>query len=324
MALPTGTYTSYSAIGVREDLIDVIYDISPTDTPFLSNAKRGTATQRYHEWQTDTLAAATSVGALEGDDATGNSAVPTVRWGNYCVIQTKVPVVSGSMRASDTAGRSDEFNYQVAKRSKELKRNMEKTLLGVQGATAGAIDGARMCAGVGRWIADGGNQIHLAPTATGWTTAAITSGYPNGDGVTSTTASALTEGMLKSAIALAWEDGGDPSLVLCTASTKQAISEFTGIATQYRDNPQTGPATIIGAADVYVSDFGTHYVVADRFMPANIVYCLDMDYWEVAYLRPFQSWDIAKTGDSTKKQILVEYTLAALNKDASSKIDGVT
>jgi hypothetical protein len=321
MSFPTGTFSTYSAIGVREDLTDVIYDISPTETPFMSNAKRGTCTQKLVEWQTDSLAAAASTGTLEGDEATGQSGVPTVRWGNYCVIQTKVPVVSGTLQVSNAAGRADEMSYQVAKRSKELKRNIEKTLLGTQGATAGAAADARMCAGVGRWVPDDMNLVKLAPT--GWTVSAFASGVPVGDAVTSSTVSALTEGMLKSAIALAWTDGGDPSLILCNASTKQVISGFTGIATQYRDNPQVGAAVIIGAADVYVSDFGTHYIVADRFMPTGMLYCLDMEYWEVAYLRPFQSWDLAKTGDTERKQILVEYTLKALNRDSGANICGV-
>jgi len=321
MAFPTGTFSTYSAVGVREDLADVIYDISPTETPFMSNAKRGSCDQKYVEWQTDSLAAATSAGALEGDEATGLSGVPTVRWANYCAIQTKVPVVSGTLKSSNTAGRADEMAYQVAKRSKELKRDIEKTLLGTQGAAVGNATTARMLGGVGRWVPDDGNLIKLAPT--GWTVSAFASGAPIGDAVTSTTVSAMVEATLKSAIALAWTDGGDASLILCNASTKQTITTFTGVATQYRDNPQAGPATIIGAADVYVSDFGTHYVVADRFMPTGMLYCLDMDYWEVAYLRPFQTWDLAKTGDTEKKQILVEYTLKALNRDSGANICGV-
>jgi hypothetical protein len=321
MAAPTGTFGTYSAIGVREDLADVIYDISPTETPFLSNAKRGSASQKYVEWQTDSLAAATSAGQIEGDEATGLSGDPTVRWANYCQIQFKVPVVSGTMRSSDTAGRADEMAYQIAKRSKELKRDMEFTLLSGNGAVAGAFGTARKLAGVGRWIMDGANTVHCA--SAGFSTTAVASGAPTNDVLVTTSVSAITEATMKSAIALAWADGGDPSLIMCNAANKQVISGFSGIATQYRDNPQAGPATIIGAADVYVSDFGTHYVVANRFMPSGSVYFLDMDYWEVAYLRPFQTWDLAKTGDTTKKQILVEYTLKALNKDASAKCDGV-
>src|SRR5512139_45944 len=321
MAFPTGTFSTYSAIGVREDLADVIYDISPTETPFMSNAKRGSASQKYVEWQTDSLAAATSVGQLEGDEATGQSGVPTVRWGNYCQIQFKVPVVSGTLQSSDTAGRANEMSYQVAKRSKELKRDMEYTLLSGNGANAGAAGTARMLAGVGRWIMDGANAVHCA--SGGFSTTSVASGVPTNDVLITTSVSAITEAKLKSAIALAWDDGGNASLILCNSANKQVISGFSGIATQYRDNPQTGPAVIIGAADVYVSDFGTHYVVANRFMPSGSVYFLDMDYWEVAYLRPFTSWDLAKTGDTEKKQILVEYTLKALNKDANAKCDGV-
>jgi hypothetical protein len=317
MAVPTGTFVSYSAVGVKEDLANIIYDISPTETPFLTNAKRGRTTQKYTEWQTDSLTAATNVPRIEGDDAVGMTASPTTRWANYCQIMWKVPVVAGTLDVSEKAGRGSELQYQILKRSRELKRDMEYTLLGNQGATAGAIDGARKLAGVGPWLF--GNNVAVV---TNYSTAPVTSGAPLVDVLTTTSVSALVSSRLNSAIAAAWEDGGDASLVLVNASLKQAISGFTGIATQYRDNPQVGPGVIIGSADTYVSDFGTHYIVADRFMPANNVYCLDMDYWEVAYLRPMQTVELAKTGDAEKRLVLTEFTLKALNPDASAKVSG--
>ena len=317
MAVPTGTFVTYSAVGVKEDLADIIYDISPTETPFLTNAKRGRTSQKYTEWQTDVLAAATNAPQVEGDEATGMTAAPTVRWANYTQILWKVPVVSGSLEVSDKAGRAGEMQYQVLKRSKELKRDMEFVLLGQQGATSGAIAGARKLAGTGVWLF--GNNVVVGSN---YTTSTFTSGVPTADVTTTTSVSALTTTTLNSAIAAAWEDGGDPSLILVNAALKQRISGFSGIATQYRDNPQIGPGVIIGAADTYVSDFGTHYVVADRFMPANNVYCLDMDYWEVAYLRPMQTVELAKTGDSEKRMVLTEFTLKALNPDSSAKVSG--
>jgi hypothetical protein len=319
MAVPTGTFVSYSAVGVKEDLADIIYDISPTETPFLTNAKRGKTTQKYTEWQTDSLTAATNVPRIEGDEATGMTASPSTRWGNYCQIIWKVPVVSGTLDVSEKAGRGSELQYQILKRSRELKRDMELTLLGQQGATAGAIGDARKLAGVGVWLWD--NNVVVGGN---YSTSTFTSGVPTADVLTTTSVSALTTTTLNSAIAATWDDGGDASLVLVNAALKQRISGFTGIATQYRDNPQVGPGVIIGAADTYVSDFGTHYIVADRYMPANNVYVLDMDYWEVAYLRPMQTAELAKTGDSEKRLVLTEFTLKALNPSASGKVSGVS
>ena len=102
MALPTNTYSSYDAKGNREDLEDIIYDISPTDTPFLSNAKKIKAKGVFHEWQTDVLDTAAANKQLEGDDATGNTLAATTRFGNYCQISRKVIV--GESSADNNAG----------------------------------------------------------------------------------------------------------------------------------------------------------------------------------------------------------------------------
>lgn len=323
MAVPAGTFQHYQAKGVREDLADIIYDISPMDTPFMSNVQRDSASQVLHEWQTDELAAATSGNAqVEGDDYTGDTATPSVRYGNYCRISAKVPRVSGTLRAEDTAGRRDELSYQIAKRGRELKRDIESSLLGLQAATAGVAASARVSAGVAVWLF--GNHVK-ASGPTGSTAATVASGVPGTDVNVGTSAarSAFVEADLKTAIQNCWTDGGDPSIVMTTAGNKVQASSFTGIATQYRDNPQMAPAAIIGAADVYVSDFGTHQIVANRFMPSGAAYVLDMEYWSVAYLRPIQQIELAKTGDSDRRLILGEYTLAALAPNSSAMIIGL-
>ena len=315
MALPTGTFTSHTAIGVREDLSDIIYDITPMDTPFMSNIARDSADQPLTEWQTDVLAAAVASNAqIEGDDANTSTAVPTLRFNNYCQIATKVPRVTGTLRTSDTAGRADEMSYQISKRGRELKRDIETTICGTQVATAGSAVSARACAGVAGWLYT--NTVALGTAAT---TVVLSGGHPS-TAPTASTAAAFTEAHLQSAIAQAWTQGGDPTLVLMDSANKRIASAFSGIATQYRDNPQVGPATLIGAADVYVSDFGTHNLVASRFMPTNDVYVLDLEYWSVAYLRPIQQQPLAKTGDSDRMLILTEFTLCAKSPDANAKI----
>jgi len=319
MAVPTGTYQRYAAVGLREDLEDIIYDISPMDTPFMSNVTRKKATSTFHEWQTDSLDSAVATNAqIEGDDANTNTATATSRFGNYTQIMTKVPRVSGTLRASDTAGRRDELSYQIAKRGRELKRDMEATFLGTQAATAGAAASARVMAGVAAWLFT--NQVKNGTAAT---TPTITSGAP-GTAPTTGTAATFSEVQLKSAIKQCWDNGGSPNIVFTGSFNKQIASAFAGIATQYRDNQQTGPATIIGSADIYVSDFGQHQIVADRFMASNQVYVLDMEYWSVAYLRPIQNVELAKTGDSDRSMILAECTLVADNPSASAKVYGVT
>lgn len=317
MAVPTNTFTGYAAVGEREDLADIIYDISPMDTPFMSNIARSTASAVEHEWQTDALEAATSGNAqVEGDDPDADAATATMRFKNYTQISWKVPRVTGTLRAVDTAGRKDEFSYQVAKRGKELKRDIEKTLLGLQAATAGAAASARVLAGVAAWLWDN-QEVTTGNTAA--TTETITSGAP-GTAPTAGTAAAMSEGNLKNAISACWDDGGDPGVVMLGSSNKKVASGFAGIATLYRDSQGVQPATIIGAADVYVSDFGQHQIVANRFTPAANVYVLDMEYWSVAYLRPIQRDELSKTGDSDRALILAEYTLCAKNPSSSAKI----
>ncbi len=314
MAAPTNTFKTFEQVGRKEDLADMIYDISPTDTPLLSNFKRGKATNTLHEWMTDELAAGTHNAAIEGDDTAATAASPTVRMGNYTQISKKVPQVSGTANESDTAGRASEMAYQVAKMGKELKRDIETTLGGMQGGAAGNATTARECASVVTFLDD--NAVGSI------TVAAHTSGVPTTD-VSAGAAAAFTEAQLKTALANAWNEGGDPNMVIVGSSNKQVASGFTGIATQYKDNKQS-PAAIIGAADVYVSDFGEVSIVADRFVTATNVLVLETDKFSVDYLRPMSQKPLAKTGDSEKRQILAEFTLRAENPKGSAVIGTTT
>ncbi len=319
MAIPSGTFSAHTAVGQREDLEDIIYDISPTDTPFISNADRESADAVTYEWQTDSLAAAASNAQVEGNDAVINTATPTTRMKNICQLSWKVPSVTGTVRAVSTAGRRDEYSYQMFKRSKELKRDIEKHALSEKGAATGATATAREACGVMPFLYDNQEATSTSFSSTSPAAFPITDDSPQN---TSASVSAITETRFKAVIKKCWDDGGDAALVLCDSTQKETLSGFTGIATQYKDNPQTGPATILGAADAYVSDFGTHYIVADRFMPGGTVYALDMEYWALGYLRPFQQTPLAKTGDSDKGMVLAEWTVVARNPKSSGKIVG--
>ena len=317
MAVPTGTYQTYTAIGLREDLSDVIFDITPTDTPLLSSASRNTASAVLHEWQTDSLSAAAVNSQIEGDDANTSTASPTSRLGNYTMISTKVPRVTGTLQSVNAAGRANSMSYELSKRGRELKRDMETALTAAQAGSAGGAGTARVLAGMGAWLST--NQVQQGSAAT---TPATSSGVP-GTAPTAGTAGTFTEANLKAVVKSCWDNGGDPTVIMCGSFNKQTASGFGGIGTQYRDAQPDGPlkpGSIVGSASVYISDFSEHQIVANRFQPAATVYALDMDYWCVSYLRPIQTEELAKTGDSQRSMLITEYTLESKNEAASGKI----
>lgn len=294
----------------------VIYDISPTETPFLSMAARGTAKQRKHEWQTDSLAAAASNVAAEGDDLSANTTVATTRVDNYCQILDKGVIVSGTQEAVDKAGRRSEMAYQIAKRGKELKRDLEFALTRATGSSAGASGTGALMAGVESWLAT--NRTTLAAT----TPAATTPGWSStfAGPTDASVAGTFTKAGLDAVIQACWTNGGNPRIIMTGPYNKTVLSGFTGIATLYKEVPKMQQGTIIGGADVYVSDFGEHTVVPNRFSRDQTVLVLDMEYFAVAYLRPFQQIPIARTGDAMKRLLLAECTLEVRNEAASGKV----
>jgi hypothetical protein len=316
MAVPSGTYQTYTAIGRREDLTDVIHDISPTDTVFMSNIGKGKAEQKNHEWQTDVLAAADGDNkVIEGDDVANDTAVPTVRLGNYTQLMDKVIGVASSNEVGAKAGRSSELSYQRTKRIKELKRDMEARLTGNYASAAGAAGTARECAGFEAWIQTNDSRgAGGANTAfTGGIQAAATDG----------TQRAFAEDQLKAVLALCAENGGDPSMVLMGAFNKQAASGFLGIAENRRETGEKR-AKIIGAADVYVSDFGEVSFVYSRFSRSRSALVVDPDMWKLCYYQPFKVEELAKTGHATRQLLSVEFTLEACNEKSSGVVADLT
>ena len=316
MALPGNTFTQYDAIGNREDLSNIIYDISPTETPFVSGIPRTSASAVTHEWQTDSLAAANTANAqLEGDDATGATLVATTRLNNVCQILQKTVVVSGTQRAVVSAGRADELEYQVAKAGRELKRDIESIVLSEHGRVTGSTATARNLAGIETWLST--NKV-IGTTAT-------TPG--GGTAIVDGTAVTMTAGALKAAldtvIQQCWTAGGDPTIIMVPGTGKVTASQMTGIATLYRDVPPKSEGQIIAGADTYVSNFGNHMIVPNRFMRTRTALVLDMEYWALAELRGMRTTPLAKTGDNDKRQLLTELTLVARNEASSGKVGDI-
>ena len=304
-------YDRYTAIGAREDLTDVIYDISPTDTPIMSSIGKTKATSVYHEWQTDSLAAATTSNALvEGASATEATISPTTRLGNYTQIVGKTVMVSGTLLASDLAGRKSEMAYQLAKASAEIKRDIETIITANQGQTAGSSgSAARKMGSLLSYIKTNTNKSAGTTAGADPTTIGVST---RTDGTTRT----FTETILKDVIKQVFEEGGTPSVLMVSPALKQTVSAFTGLAAQRYQVPTSGQATILAGADLYQSDFGVLQIVPNRFMRTRDALVLDPEYAALAYLRPFQTNDIAKVGDAEKKQILAELTLEVRNEAA--------
>lgn len=304
-------YNRYDAVGAREDLSDVIYNISPTDTPIMSSIGKTKATGVFHEWQTDSLAASTTANALvEGADATAADLSPTSRIGNYTQIVGKTIQVSGTLEAVDKAGRKSEKAYQLAKASSEIKRDIETIITANQGQAVGSSNStARKM----------GSLLSYIKTNTSKNGTSVTGVDPVTVGVstrTDGTQRTFTETILKDVISKVFVSGGTPSALFVSPSLKQVVSGFTGLAAQRYQVPTSGQATILAGADLYQSDFGVLQIVPNRFMRTRDALVLDPEYAALAYLRPFQTNELAKAGDSDKTQILAELTLEVKNEAA--------
>ena len=304
------TYQTYTSIGNREDLSDVIYSISPTDTPIMSSIGKTKATAVYHEWQTDSLAANTTANALvEGATASDITVSPTTRLGNYTQIVGKTVMVSGTLEAVDKAGRKSEKAYQLAKVSSEIKRDMETIITANQGQSAGNASTARTLGALLSYIKSNTSKNGTATTGVDPVTVGVST---RTDGTTRT----FTEAMLKTVIASVFSAGGTPSALFVSPTQKQVVSGFTGLAAQRYQVPTSGQATILAGADLYQSDFGVLSIVPDRFMRTRDALVLDPEYAALAFLRPFQTNELARVGDAEKTQILAEFTLEVRNEAA--------
>jgi hypothetical protein len=310
MSIVTNTFTTFDAKGIREDLSNIITNIAPEETPYMSNIGRESISNSLFEYQTDTLAAAAANKQIEGDDVASFDAVTaTVRLQNYAQISRKTIILSATEEVVNKAGRRSELAYQIAKRSAELKRDQEFTMLNGAVAAAGNTSTARGTASLGAFLktnidkaSDGTN-----PSYTTLPSSARTDG----------TVRTFTETILKNVIQQVWTSGGAPKILMTGPVNKQRVSGFSGIASsRFNINGGEKPATLIGAVDLYVSDFGTVAVIANRFQRERDAWVLDPEYAKMTVLRPYQQVELAKTGDAEKRMLLVEWGHKVLAENA--------
>lgn len=311
MAQPTNTFATNDMTGIREDLVDVIYNISPVETPFINMVPRVEVSNTKHEWQTDSLSSAANNAAIEGDDAPQDAGTATTRLDNLTQISTKDATVSGTARAVNTAGRADELDYQMLKRGRELRRDMETALLSNKAKVTGNDTTARELAGVPSWIATNTDADGADPTGDGTDTA------------TNGTQRAFTEDQVKTVLKATFDEGGMPDVLMLGAFNRQVASSFGAGATKFQ---KVEDKTLHTTFDVYESDFGNLRIIPNRFQRARDALILQTDMWAVGFLpgRNMVSFPLAKTGDTEKRQILSEYTIEARQEAANGIVRDLT
>ena len=309
MAKVTNAFDTYSATSDREDLSNIIYNISPMQTPFMSSIGKRSIKNVVFDWQTEDLASPVSTGELEGFELSRSAAVATTRVSNVAMISKRDATVSGSQESSDPAGKRSEMAHQLAIMSKALKRDMEEALCQKNGKTTGNATTARKTGAFESWVKSNVNNA-AGSTPTG-----------GGTAPTDGTQRALTETLLKDVLQSCFENGGEPSLAICGPVNKQKISGFTGRSSARQMIDAT---TVEASVSIYSSDFGELKIVPSNRSRERSLLLVDPEMAKVSYLRDFKTVDIATIGDAVTKMIVVEYGLEVSNEAAHGVVADLT
>ena len=318
MAQPTNTFDSYDAVGIREDLEDIIYDVSPEETPFYSACAKVKATNTFHEWQTDALRSSAANAHVEGDDTTAEARTATSRLGNYTQIFKNAVSVPDTDDGLNKAGRAKEIAYATLRMAKEQKLDIEKALFDNNARVAGNSTTARELAGAPAWMI----------TNTDFVTGGATDGAdPTGDGTDARTdavgsLTAFSQTKFDGVMQSIWEQGGNPDVVYLSAFQMNKALGFTGMNNQRSTIGAAvgGNNAVINAMDVYVTPWGTVNFIPSRENRSRDVFILQDDMFEIAELRSMKNTQLAKNGDNTTRQIVTELTLVSKNEAASGGI----
>jgi len=316
MAQPTNTFDSYDAVGIREDLQDVIYDISPEETPFYSACKKVKASNTYHEWQTDALRSSAANAHIEGDDTAAEARTATTRQGNYTQIFKNAVSIPDTDEGLKKAGRAAEIAYQTLRIAKEQKLDIEKALFDNNARVAGNSTTARELAGAPTWLITNDSRGSGGAQAAGDGSTAATDG----------TQRAFDQTQFDSVMQSIWEQGGKPDVVYLSAFQMNKALAFTGMNNQRSTIGAAvgGTNAVVKAMDVYVTPWGTVEFVPTRENEPRNVFIMQSDMWAVGVLRPTKNSALAKTGDSTRRQVLTELTLVCKNEKASGIVADLT
>ena len=313
MAQPTNSFDSYDAVGIREDLEDVIYDVSPEETPFYSACAKVKAANTLHEWQTDSLRSSAANAHIEGDATTASARTATSRLGNYTQIFKNAVNIPDTDEGLKKAGRAAEVAYQMLKTAKEQKLDIEKALFDNNARVAGNSTTARELAGAPSWLITNTSSGTSGADATGDGTDARTDG----------TQRAFTQTLFDDVMQSIWEQGGNPDSVYLSAFQMNKALGFAGNNNQ-RSTVRAEDERVIKHMDVYVTPWGTVEFIPSRENRSRDVFIMQDDMWAVGVLRPTKNIALAKTGDSTTRQVTTELTLICKNEKASGMVADCT
>ena len=313
MAQPSNSFDSYDAVGIREDLEDVIYDVSPEETPFYSACAKVKASNTLHEWQTDSLRSSAANAHIEGDATTASARTATSRLGNYTQIFKNAVNIPDTDEGLKKAGRAAEIAYQMLKTAKEQKLDIEKALFDNNARVAGNSTTARELAGAPAWLITNTSSGTSGADATGDGTDARTDG----------TQRAFTQTLFDDVMQSIWEQGGNPDSVYLSAFQMNKALGFSGNNNQ-RSTVRAEDERVIKHMDVYVTPWGTVEFIPSRENRSRDVFIMQDDMWAVGVLRPTKNIALAKTGDSTTRQVTTELTLICKNEKASGMVADCT
>lgn len=302
--MPANTFLTTAAVGNREDLVDMIWNVAPTDTPLISMIDKVKAAATNHEWQRDTIATPAANAVAEGADASYNIVAPTGRLGNQTQSSRKTFSISATQEAINKAGRSSEIKYQTVLQGKALRKDMELALIENPTLTPGAT---RVARGLRGWI------VTTNSLGAGGVAPNITTNTAPTDG----TLRPFTEALLRSVVLGAYNAGSDFDTLMVAPLMKQTISgTFTGNSTRFQEAQSD---TLSAAYDVYKSDFGVIKIVPNRVMQrTREAYLIDPNMLALAVVsgRDMQTEELAKTGSARNFMIETEYTLEAREERA--------
>lgn len=310
MAQLTNTFSTYDAVGIREDLSDVIYDISPEETPFYSSCAKATAKNTYHEWQTDSLRASADNAHIQGDETVAEARTATTRVGNRTQIFKNAVVIPGTDKKVDKAGRATEMAYHTMKIAKEQKLDIERALFANQASVAGSDILPARLAGIGAWITTNTNNVGGGGAD------------PTGDGTNARTdgsQTAFSQPDFDLTMQQIWEAGGKADKVYLSAFQHNVALGFTGNNNQ-RSNIDASKATVNKTIDLYITPWGKVEFVPTRENRGRDVWILQSDMWAVGVLRPTFNEELAKNGDNDRRQVITELTLISKNQRASGGV----
>ena len=290
------TYQTYELVGAKEDISDIITNISPRKTPFQNGIGRQKIHQKLHQWQEDSLRAVQTNAAIEGADASSVTVTPTVLRSNPTQIFVETVFVSGTIDATSSYGRAKESAYQMAKSAAQVKRDLENALVGIdQASVTGNDSTARQTASYSRLLTAANNTVNMG------------------------TGNTVDEANLLTALLNCYTNGAEPNVISVTPTNSQAIAAFAKAAGRYK-TISDGSKSVVNAVDLYVSPYGEVRVILNRFQKSTWTMVYEPDMWALGTLRPWFRQVLAQTGDAIKQMIIGEFALIHKNFLASSVI----